>query len=264
MQFNIPNPLRWLRHKSPAFTASAASADSLQTHAAPIIPRPGPASPSGFMASSMSQPSDVAAKVVGSYRYRTATPTARAEMLRHAASQMTSAPASSVAPLRSGPAKVTPVKAAPCKADWDKLTREMASLAALADRAVARVRAEKARAEIASLTGLDKTRAAIRAQFSGDDVSAADVVDEKKNVTKICQRSKPSQNPAFVPEPSVDVRLRECRAYYEQLIAENEVEYQAALKAGRIPQELLSRRSRTQREFTLALDKIRGVDVRSK
>ena len=261
MQFNIPNPLRWLRHKSPAFTASAASADSLQTHAAPIIPRPGPASPSGFMASSMSQPSDVAARVVGSHRYRTATPTARAEMLRHAASQMTSAPASSVAPLRSTPAKLT-AKPAPTDADWNKLSREMDSLAAMAHRAVSRVRAEKARAEIASLTGLDKTRAAIRAQFSGDDVSAADVVDEKKNVTKICQRSKPSQNPVWTPEPSVDVRLRECRAYYEELIAENEVEYQAALKAGRIPQELLSRRSRTQKEFTLALDKILGHDIR--
>src|SRR5271155_5440840 len=117
------------------FTASA-SPENFETHAAPLMPRPGPASPSGFMASA--SPQDFAAKVVGSYRYQTATPSERARMLRNAAETVASKPAASVAPLRSTPAKVATVKLAPRKADWDKLNREMESLAAMADRAVAR------------------------------------------------------------------------------------------------------------------------------
>jgi DNA polymerase III gamma/tau subunit len=256
------NPLQWFRPKS-GFTASAMPSD-FQTSAAPMAPRPGPASPAGFMASA--SPQDFAAKVVGSYRYRAATSSERARMLRSAAETVASKPAASVAPLRSTPAKVAPVKPAPRKADWDKLNREMESLAALADRAVTRVRAEKERTEIASLTGLDKTRAGFKAQLAKSGLMAQStgsaIPDGVGQESAAVKRSKPSQNPAFVPEPSQDVRLRECNRYYSELIAEIEVEYQAALKAGRIPQELLYRKVRTQKEWTMATDKILGHDIR--
>lgn len=259
------NPLQWFRPKS-GFTASAMPSD-FQTSAAPIAPRPGPASPSGFMASA--SPQDFAAKVVGSYRYRTAAPSERARMLRSAAETVASKPAASVAPMRSAPAKVAPVKPAPRKADWDKLNREMESLAALADRAVTRVRAEKERTEIASLTGLDKTRAGFKAQLAKSGLTASTQApgsmpapDGVGGELDTVRRSKPSANPAFVPEPSQDVRLRECNKYYSDLLAEIEVEFQAALKAGRIPQELLYRKVRTQKEWTMATDKILGHDIR--
>jgi len=266
MQLNIPNPFRWLRPKSPAFTASASPSD-FQTSAAPITPRSGPASPSGFMASA--SPQDFAAKVVGSYRYRTAAPSERARMLRSAAETVASKPAASVAPMRSAPVKVATVKPAPRKADWDKLNREMESLAAMADRAVARVRAEKVRAEVAGLSGLDLTRAATRQQLAKSGLTASTQApgsmpapDGVGGELDTVRRSKPSANPVWTPEPSQDVRLRECNAYYSELLAEIEAEYQAALKAGFVPQELLYRKSRTKKEYILAIDKILGRDPR--
>lgn len=272
MQFTIPNPFRWLRSKSPAFTASADSADSFQTHAAPMVPSSGPAKPSGFMASSA--PQDNTARIVNSYRFKTSPPAQRAAILKAEAERLSAAPAAiaevareigarpgAVAALmRSGPAKVTTVKPAPRKAaDWDKLSREMGTLAALADRAVARVRAEKERAEIGSLTGLDKTAASFRAQLANTGLAAPDGTGGELDAVK---RSKPSQNPAFVPEPNRDVRLRQCNDYYKQELAEIEVELDAAKKRGRIPQELLSRKARTEKEWTLASDKILGRDIR--
>jgi len=130
-------------------------------------------------------------------------------------------------------------------------------LLALAGKALTRVRQDRARAEIASLTGLDKTAAAFKAQLSSDDV-----VDEKANISKIVKRSLPSQNPVWQPEPSVDVRLREARQYYEVVIGEAETELERAQKAGFIPQEIPARLRRLKIERDTALDKIRGRDIR--
>jgi hypothetical protein len=209
------------------------------------------------------------AKMVGSRRWQAASPEQREGLLAHAASTrpITKPSIKYPAPGRQvASGKPSSFSGIALRATAEKLNDGLEEL----NDALVRYAAKKNPAPKKLLRGLDLAAAATKLElqrngftaFSGDDVSADDAVT--MNPGKICKRSKPSQNPAFVPEPSVDVRLRECRAYYEELIAENEVEYQAALKAGRIPQELLYRRSRTQKEFTLALDKIRGVDVRSK
>jgi hypothetical protein len=253
---HFSNPFSWFRPKPETFTACAASAGSFQTSATPSLPLHRPASPSDFQAAvAPLQPQDFGGKVVSSYRYRVAAPTARAAMLRTAADSM-AAPVASVAPLRSGPAKVAPVKSAPSASDWTKLNAEADSLLALAGKALIRVRQEKQRAEISALSGLDKTRAAFRAQIA--ELEPTPTMD----VPAIVKRSKPSQNPAFIPEPSQDVRLRECNKYYADLLAEIEIEYQAAIKAGRISQELLARRRRIDIEWKNANDKILGRDIR--
>jgi hypothetical protein len=237
MQFSKLNPLRLL-HKPTTFQASSGVSEDLW--------REAQVSPA------------FRATVENSHRWKTATPEQRTAWVRREVSK--SAPVASVAPSRPGPAALVPVKkAAPSASDWSKLNAEAEQLLSLAGRALARVRADKARAEVASLTGLDKARAGFKAQLANSGLAAPDGTGGELDAVK---RSKPSQNPAFVPEPNSTVRVRQCRAYYEQELAEIEVELQDAIKRGKIPQEIIARKNRTEKEYTLALDKALGRDIR--
>jgi hypothetical protein len=179
-------------------------------------------------------------------------------------------PTAQAAPLRSSPvaparpaAKVAPRKPVNVHA----LSAEVDTLVADIGRAISRVRAE---AERKSLKGLDLTRAALKIQLAKNGLTAStapgsmpapDGVGQESAAVK---RSKPANNPAFVPEPSRDVRLRECNDYYRQELADIDAEIAKADRARLIPTELLGRRRRTNAEWTEASDKILGRDVRDR
>jgi hypothetical protein len=204
--------------------------------------------------------------------YRSATPEARAEFhLRHpkAKPAVIAAIANPTPHLVKYPA-MTPTRSASSKpksfsgialaAMSEKLTFEVEELTRLAGRALARVRQEKARAEIASLTGLDKTRAVFKAQLSKSGLlsqstgsATPDGVGQESAAVK---RSKPSQNPAFQPQPNRDVRLKESNAHFSQLAKETDLEIEQATKRGKIPQELLARRRRIDADWRKQNDNI--------